>query len=205
MTQHRRSVLVAIAALPLAGPAVAQAQTAGPSPRVRIETPKGAVVLELYPDKAPITAANFLRYVDENRYEGGVFYRALRLSFAPERGLLQGGLNGIETKALPPIAHEPTSQTGLKHLDGTVSMARFDPGTAKCEFFICVGDSPYFDADPKQPGDNLGFAAFGKVVEGMDVVRALHQLPVSETAGEQFGMKGQILEPPVPFTKIARA
>ncbi|ATQ42047.1 peptidylprolyl isomerase [Caulobacter mirabilis] len=200
MTQHRRSVLAAIAALPLAGPALAQA----PAPRVRIETPKGAVVLELYPDKAPVTAGNFLRYVDENRYEGGVFYRALRLGFAPERGLLQGGLNGIETKALPPIAHEPTSQTGLKHLDGTVSMARFDPGTAKCEFFICVGDSPYFDADPKQPGDNLGFAAFGQVIEGMDVVRALHQLPVSETAGAEFGMKGQMLEPPVPITSIKR-
>jgi len=202
MTQHRRTVLGLLAGLPLAGRAFAQAPA--PAPRVRIETPNGSIVLELYTDKAPVTAGNFLRYVDENRYQGGVFYRALRLGFAPEKGLLQGGLNGRETKALPPIAHEPTSQTGIKHLDGTISMARFDPGTAKCEFFICVGDSPYFDADSKQPGDNQGFAAFGRVVEGMDVVRALHQLPVSPTEGEAYGMKGQILAPPVPITAIKR-
>lgn len=201
MTQHRRTVLGLLAALPLGQRAFAQT----PQPRVRIETPRGVIVVELQADKAPITAGNFLRYVDEGRYAGGVFYRALRLGFAPEKGLLQGGLNGIETRALPPIAHEPTSQTGLSHKDGTVSMARFDPGTAKCEFFICLGDSPYFDADPKQPGDNLGFAAFAQVVEGMDVVRALHQLPVSETEGEAYGMKGQILAPPVPITAISRA
>lgn len=204
MTQHRRTVLGLLAGLPLAGRAFAQGQIGAPAPRVRLETPKGAIVIEVYADKAPVTAGNFLRYVDEGRYEGGVFYRALRLGFAPEKGLLQGGLNGIETKALPPIAHEPTTQTGLKHLDGTISMARFDPGTAKCEFFICVGDSPYFDADPKQPGDNHGFAAFGRVVEGMDVVRLLHQLPTSPTEGEAFGMKGQILAPPVPITAIKR-
>lgn len=204
MTQHRRTVLGLLAGLPLAGRAFAQGQTGAPAPRVRLETPKGVIVLEVYADKAPVTAGNFLRYVDEGRYEGGVFYRALRLGFAPEKGLLQGGLNGIETKALPPIAHEPTTQTGIKHLDGTISMARFDPGTAKCEFFICVGDSPYFDADPKQPGDNQGFAAFGRVVEGMDVVRLLHQLPTSPTEGEAFGMKGQILAPPVPITAIKR-
>lgn len=201
MSQHRRTVLGLLAALPLAaGQALAQAA----APRVRIETAKGAIVLELYTDKAPITAGNFLRYVDEGRYAGAVFYRALRLGFAPDKGLLQGGLNGREDKALPPIAHEPTSQTGIKHLDGTISMARFDPGTAKCEFFICVGDSAYFDADPRQPGDNQGFAAFGRVVEGMDVVRALHQLPVSATAGEEYGMKGQILEPSVPITAMKR-
>lgn len=202
MKQHRRHVLGLLAGLPLAGQAFAQAPA--PAPRVRIETAQGAIVLELYPDKAPVTVANFLRYVDEGRYKGGVFYRALRLDFAPERGLLQGGLNGFESKALPPIAHEPTSQTGISHKDGTISMARFAPGSAKCEFFICLGDSSYFDADPKQPGDNLGYAAFGQVVEGMDVVRALHQGPISATEGKAYGMEGQILATPVPMTAVKR-
>lgn len=198
MTQHRRTVLGLIAALPLAGPSLAQA----PSPRVRIETPRGVIVIELHPDKAPITAANFLRYVDENRYEGGVFYRALRLGFAPDKGLLQGGLNGIETKALPPIAHEPTSETRLSHTDGAVSMARNEPGSATGDFFIIVGNVSTLDANRSAPGDP-GFAVFGRVVEGMDVVRKILAAPKSTTEGEGF-MVGQMLEPRIRIVSAQR-
>lgn len=224
MTQDRRQLLGLLAGLPLvgslfAGPALAQTQAApyvpppAPAtpppvlgPRVKVTTPKGAFVIEVYPDKAPVTAANFLAYVDQKRYAGANFYRALRYPGFPGQGLAQAGLSGLPVgKRLPPIKHEPTTQTGLSHVDGTVSVARFAPGSATSEFFIVVGEvSGALDADPKAPGDNQGFAAFGKVVEGMEVVRAILAAPTSETKGEGV-MKGQILEPNIPITAIVRA
>ena len=97
---------------------------------------------------------------------------------------------------LKPIAHEPTTKTGLSHVTGAISMGRTDPGTATSDFFICVGDMTYMDADPKQPGDNLGFATFGKVVDGMDTVKKILAAPTSPTAGEGV-MKGEMLAKPV--------
>ncbi len=188
----RRDFLAGAAAAMGAGSAGAQS----PLPRVAVETAQGSFTLELAADKAPVTVANFLRYVTTKRYDGSTFYRALRNSWAPETGLVQGGLQNDPAKLLPPIAHESTAQTGLSHRDGTISLARYAPGTATSDFFICLGDMVSLDADPNLPGDNLGFAAFGRVVEGMDTVRAILAQPTSPTKGDE-GMRGQMLEPPV--------
>jgi len=199
----RRDILIGaglLAALP-AG-ALAQAAPASKPPvYVAIDTPQGRIVIELAVAQAPVTTANFLRYVDRKLYDNATFFRASRAPGAVDYGLIQGGLQGIG--ALPPIAHEPTTQTGLKHTDGVVSIARTAPGTATSDFFICIGDAPYLDADPKQPGDNLGFAAFGRVVQGMDVAKKILALP---TPGKAINpvMKGQILDPPVPITSARR-
>ena len=101
------------------------------------------------------------------------------------------------------IKHEPTTQTGVKHLNGAISVARLAPGTARGEFTISVGDQPSLDADPSKPGDNLGYAAFGRVVEGMDVVWKILDAPTSPTAGEGV-MKGQMLEPKIRVLKVTR-
>ena len=181
------------------------AQTAPAAlPRVLLQTADGPITLELAADKAPITCANFLRYVDARRYDGGVFYRALKLSPQPLAGLIQGGVKNDPAKAFPPIAHESTRTTGLSHKDGTVSMARYDPGTATSEFFICIGDIPSLDADPTQSGDNAGFAAFGHVVDGMDTARKILTAPASATAGEGQ-MKGQMLDPEIAIVTARRA
>jgi peptidyl-prolyl cis-trans isomerase A (cyclophilin A) len=185
-----------------AAPALAQAPAAGPV-RVKLDTADGPIMLELYPDKAPITAGNFLRYVDEKRFDGATFYRASKVPNAPEFGLVQGGVQNDPTRVLKPIAHEPTTKTGLSHTNGAISMGRTSPGTATSDFFICVGDMTYMDADPKQPGDNLGFAAFGKVVEGMDTVQKILAAPTSPTAGEGV-MKGEMLAQPVKIVTARR-
>jgi len=203
----RRDVLAGAAAL-AALPALGQTPApAGPEPaapvRVTVTTGQGRIVLELYPDKAPITVANFLRYVDMKRYDGSTFYRASHAPTDPTIGLVQGGLQNDPAKILKPIAHESTLQTGLKHKDGTISLARRAQGTATSDFFICVGEASYLDADPKAPGDNAGFAAFGQVVEGMDVVRKILTLPTSATAGSPE-MKGEMLQPPVPIISMRR-
>ncbi|MFZ4606700.1 MAG: peptidylprolyl isomerase [Caulobacter sp.] len=201
MKQDRRTLVAAMAGLPLLG-GVARAQT--PPVRVAIETAAGTITVELYGDKAPITVANFLRYVDEKRLDGAEFYRTVRLEALPNAGLLQGGCHGDPKRLLPPIAHEPTSQTGLRHKVGTLSMPRRELGTADGEFFICLEEAPWYDVNPIKPGDNLGYAAFGQVVGGMDVVLAIHAMPVSPTEGADYGMAGQILDPPVKFTTVKR-
>lgn len=198
----RRLILAASLAF-AAGPALAQ--TPPSLVRVALKTPEGDIVLELYPDKAPITVANFLRYVDRKLYDGASFYRASRPAggVTADYGLLQGGLNKNVAKKLPPIAHESTLKTGLSHTEGTISVGRFAPGTATSEFFICVGDQTYLDADPNAPKQNPGFAAFGRVVEGMDVVKKLLLLPQDPNAGEGV-MKGEMLRRPVPITTARR-
>jgi len=172
--------------------------------RVVLETGQGPITLELYVDKAPITTANFLRYVDQKRYDGASFFRASRAPGPVDYGLIQGGLQGDPDKVFKPIAHEPNSVTGIKHTDGVVSIARNAPGSATSDFFICVGDAPYLDADPAAAGDNLGFAAFGRVVEGMDVVHRIINLPTPGVAINPV-MKGQMLEPKVPILRARRA
>jgi len=196
----RRAFLAGAGAL-AAGRAMAQTP---PAPvRVKLVTGAGVIVLELYPDKAPITAANYLRYVDQKRYDGASFYRASHAPNSFDYGLVQGGLQNDPARILKPIAHEPTTRTGLTHRDGTISMGRHAPGSATSDFFICVGDQAYLDADPKAAGDNLGFAAFGQVVEGMDVVKAILVAPTSPTAGTGT-MKGEMLKPPVPIATARR-
>ncbi len=178
-------------------------QTAAANPRVELQTGQGLIVLELFADKAPITSADFLRYIDAGLYDGATIYRALRTQGAPTTGLIQGGARLDPAHPIAPIAHESTTKTGLSHKDGTVSLARRAPGTATSDFFICVGDDPYLDADPTQPGDNLGFAAFGHVLAGMDVVRRILALPTSPTLGAPE-MAGQMLDPPVPILSARR-
>jgi peptidyl-prolyl cis-trans isomerase A (cyclophilin A) len=189
-----RRQFLAAAAILAASPAFAQAAPV----RVALTTAEGVVVLELYPDKAPVTAGNFLRYVDARKYDGAEFYRASRPpgAAAADYGLLQGGIRNPEVAQFPPIAHEPTTRTGLSHTDGTIALGRFAPGTAQSDFFICVGDQSYLDADPKAPGDNVGFAAFGRVVEGMEVVRKILAMPLDPEKGKGV-MKGEILKSPV--------
>jgi peptidyl-prolyl cis-trans isomerase A (cyclophilin A) len=197
---RRRSVLAAAGGL-LARPAFAQAPAS--KPKVAIQTGKGLIIVELEAGKAPITVANFLRYVDSGRYDGATFYRASRAPGAPSVGIIEGGLQNDPAKLLAPIAHESTQMTGLAHLDGTISMARDAPGTATADFFVCCGEASYLDAHPDAPGDNAGYAAFGTVIEGMDVVRAILALPTPGVARNP-AMQGQILDPPVPIASMRR-
>ncbi|MEG3165988.1 peptidylprolyl isomerase [Sphingomonas sp. PB2P19] len=191
----------AVSAQEVASPPPAVPAVPADAVRVVLTTSEGPIVFALDKDHAPKTTANFLRYVDQKRLDGVTFYRAMKL--AGGTGLIQGGINGDPKRALPPVAHEPTTVTGLTHDDATISLARFAPGTATADFFITVGAIPYLDADPKRPGDNTGFAAFGHVVEGMDVVRRILEAPTSPTAGSG-AMKGQMIAAPVRILTVRR-
>ena len=169
--------------------------------KVTLKTSFGDIVLALETERAPLTSANFLRYVDQKRLDGGEFYRAVPVGEDGKYGLIQGGLHGNLKRVLKPIAHEPTSITGLTHDDGAISMARREPGTATAEFFIIVGGLSSLDAQPN--GGDPGYAVFGHVVEGMDVVRAILGQPTSATAGEG-DMKGQMLATPVKIQSAKR-
>jgi peptidyl-prolyl cis-trans isomerase A (cyclophilin A) len=180
-----------------------QAQAPRPATvRVSLQTSEGAILLELEKERAPATTANFLLYVDQKRFDGTSFYRATKVG--PGYGLIQGGIRNDPKRALPPVAHEPTSRTGLSHDDGTISMARAAPGSATGDFFITIGAMPSLDANPAAQGDNLGFAAFGHVVEGMDVVRRILDAPTSPTEGVG-AMKGQMIAAPVRILAARRA
>ena len=195
-------------ALSLAVPALAQEAAAAPPPapatvKVTLTTAQGPIVLGLEKERAPITTANFLRYVDQKRLDGAAFYRAAKAPNAPDYGLVQFGTRNDPKKTLPPIAHEPTTKTGLSHKTGTISLARNAPGTGAGDFFIIVGDTPSLDANPAAPGDNQGFAAFGHVVEGMDLIRQILAAPTDPDKGEGV-MKGQYLASPVVITSARR-
>lgn len=149
------------------------------SPRIAIDTPTGKIVVEIYEDKAPATAGNFLNLVDAGAFNSGeaTFYRVVRPDNQTNPAkieVIQGGLNDREE--YPHISHETTAATGIKHTDGVISMARNEPGTAGTEFFICIGDQPSLDFGGNRNPDGQGFAAFGRVVEGMDVVRQIQQM-----------------------------
>lgn len=161
---------------------------------VAIETSAGRIVVALDKTHAPITTANFLHYVDTHRFDGENFYRAMHVGGG---GLIQGGVRTDARKLYPPIKHEPTSQTGLRNVAGAIAMANAGAGTARADFFILASDIPSLDAK----GDEPGFAVFGHVIEGMDVVNKILVSPVSQTNGEGV-MKGQMLEPVI---KIVRA
>lgn len=184
-------------------PAAAQTTPPGPPlPRVAVQTSAGAFVVEADTVHAPISAGNFLRYVDQHRLDGVRFYRAVKV--ADHFGFVQFGPDGDPKRILPPIAHEPTTVTGIRHTDGTLSTARLAPGSARGEFTISVGDQPSFDADPAKPGDNLGYAAFGHVVSGMDTVLKIFDAPVSPTATMRGAFKGEVPAAPVTILSARR-
>ncbi|MCI4588492.1 peptidylprolyl isomerase [Sphingobium sp. BYY-5] len=198
----RQLALILLAAFTLS-PALAQTVPAASNPadvRVALETDKGRIVVAVHMDKAPITAANFLKYVDQKRLDGSLFYRGVG---AADYGFVQGGAQNDPKRILPPIRHEPTTLTGLTHDDGALSMARYAPGSATGDFFVVLGKMPAMDAHPDAAGDNQGFAVFAHAVEGLDVVKAILVAPKSPTAGEGV-MKGQMLETPVKILTARR-
>ena len=173
--------------------------------RLAMVTTLGTIEIDLDGKHAPITAANFLHYVDTKRFDGITFYRAMHLAWGDQpNGLVQAGLRDPR-KLFPPIAHEPTSQTGLSHKAGSLSMARNAPGTATTDFSILLSDMTGLDADPKVTDPDLaqGYAVFGHVVSGMDVVRKIWDAPMSPTAGEGV-MRGQMLADPVKVLTVRR-
>lgn len=197
--------LAALAASPLAAQD-ADPQTVHETTLVVLETTAGDITVALETERAPITARNFLRYADEDRFDGTVFYRAMHLDWGdPPNGLIQGGTQNDPDRILDGIAHEPTDQTGLTHTDGALSMARLDPGTATGDFSIMIKDQTGLDAQPASEDPNLraGYAVFGYVVEGLDVVRAIHASPRDPDAGEGW-MKGQMLAQPVTIIDVRR-
>jgi peptidyl-prolyl cis-trans isomerase A (cyclophilin A) len=173
---------------------------------VVMATSIGDITIELYPQQAPITVANFLRHVDEERYAGGRFYRTVRADNDRNPKLINVIQGGIQESAapLPPIAHETTQATGLRHIDGAISMARGAPGTASSEFFICIGDNPNLDFGALRNADGQGFAAFGGVVAGMDVVRRIHAASANAPTDEPY-VRGQILDQPVEIRSVRRS
>ena len=207
---QRRFALVAAPLLfTLVAAAPKRAVAPAPLPdivQVAMTTEKGVITLELDAKRAPITVRNFVRYVDQRRFDGITFYRAMHLAWGtPPNGLIQAGTRGDPRKSLPPIAHEPTSATGLLHKAGALSMARHAPGTAAGDFSILLSDMPGLDADPAatDPEPKAGYAVFGRVTQGMDVVRAIWDAPRSPTLGEGV-MKGQMLSPPVRVLTVRR-
>ncbi|HSH50117.1 MAG TPA: peptidylprolyl isomerase [Bacteroidales bacterium] len=149
--------------------------------KIEINTKYGSIIAVLYPDKAPITCENFIKYIKNNKFEGANFYRVVRLNNQPDNTIkievIQGGLGfDVEESPYPPIKHETTLETGLLHKNGTLSMARAKPGTASSEFFICIGNQPELDFGGERNPDGQGFAAFGKVVRGMDIVKKIQQM-----------------------------
>jgi peptidyl-prolyl cis-trans isomerase A (cyclophilin A) len=199
---------LALAAAPAASPvAVPQQSPAAVAasdtrPYVALATNAGTIVIRLEDKRAPVTTANFLRYVDSKRMDGFTFYRTTR-SWGPDSRLVQAGNRGDPRKNYPPIAHEPTTLTGLTHCKGAIAMARLAPGDATTDFFLLLSDIPGFDADPKQPGDNAGFAVFGEIVAGAEVAEQIYAAPTSETAGDG-PMKGQMIVAPFKIVSARR-
>jgi peptidyl-prolyl cis-trans isomerase A (cyclophilin A) len=204
--KHRflAAALLAALAVPAFAQASAPPAATTPVPKedlvpVAIDTSLGRIVVALDRGRAPVTTANFLHYVDTHRLDGESFYRAMHSGTS---NLIQGGVRSDARKLFPPIAHEPTTQTGVHNLTGAISMANAGPGTTRADFFILLSDVPAFDANGPG-GDANGFAAFGHVTEGMDVVTKIFESPVSPDKGAG-PMKGQMLEPQIKILKAAR-
>lgn len=163
---------------------------------MEIQTKFGDIEVELFPDQAPISVAAFLKYVDSGYYKNSSFYRVLNDDNQPmgnaETALLQGGIWKTKPNiTLAGIPHETTQQTKLSHTNGTISLAREAPGTANSEFFICIGDQPGFDYGGSNSSDGQGYAAFGRVLKGMEIVRKIYIQP---TNGEQLKQQVDILD-----------
>jgi peptidyl-prolyl cis-trans isomerase A (cyclophilin A) len=175
------------------------AQEPKPPVQVEIRTELGTITVEVFPDRAPTTVSNFLRYVDGGFYDGGSFHRTVHEDNQPTDSVRIAVIQGDLARErggdrFGPIALERTNQTGLKHLDGSISMARGGPATATSSFFICVGDQPELDYGGRRNPDGQGFAAFGVVLDGMDVVRAINRSPA----------EGQSLTPPIRILGVGR-
>lgn len=206
------AALVFIALTAAAPPKKARAPKATPVPakivlaeveRVVMTTELGPIIIDLDGKNAPVSTANFLRYVVGKRFDNMVFYRVMRLPWGEQpNGLVQAGLRGDPARVLPQIAHESTAQTGLKHVAGAISMARLGVGTATADFSILISDIPGLDAG-KNPNDPAGYAVFGRVVEGLDVARKIYDAPLSPTAGSGV-LKGQMIDRPVKILTVRR-
>ena len=175
--------------------------------RVQVQTELGDIVVEVDQAKAPNTAANFLKYVDAGHYDGGTWHRTLKMDNQPESAVkievIQAGVSADRAKSgFPPIALERTNVTGLLHKDGAISMARGGPDSATSGWFICINDQPSLDFGGARNPDGQGFAAFGRVVSGMDVVRKIQMAPSS--ADRKTNTEAQRLTPPIKIIKVAR-
>ena len=175
--------------------------------RVLVQTELGNIVIEVDAAKAPGTTANFLKYVEAGHYNGGTFHRTVKMDNQPQSDVkievIQAGVNPEVAKSgFPPIPIERTSVTGILHKDGVVSMARGEPDSATSGWFICINDQPSLDFGGKRNPDGQGFAAFGRVVSGMDVVRKIQMAPSS--ADRQTNAEAQRLTPPIKILKVAR-
>jgi peptidyl-prolyl cis-trans isomerase A (cyclophilin A) len=187
--------------------ATALVSTQSKSVRVRVQTELGDIVLEVDPVKAPITTANFLKYVDAGHYDGGTWHRTVKMDNQPESTVkievIQAGVNPDKAKSgFPAIALERTSVTGLLHKDGAVSMARGAPDSATSGWFVCINDQPSLDFGGNRNPDGQGFGAFGRVVSGMEVVRKIQAAPSS--ASRTTNTEAQRLTPPIKILKVAR-
>ena len=175
--------------------------------RVLVQTELGDIVVEVDQERAPVTAANFLRYVDAGHYNGGTWHRTVKMDNQPESAVkievMQAGVNPEFAKsAFPPIALERTSVTGISHKDGVISMARSTPDSATSGWFICINDQPSLDFGGARNPDGQGFAAFGRVIKGMDVVRKIQSAPSS--TNRTTNTEAQRLTPPIRIIKVAR-
>lgn len=176
------------------------------SERVVFETAIGSIVIQVDQKRAPASAADFLKYVDQDLYKGAGFYRTVRSdndNGTPKIDAIQGGL--LEgTSGLPPVAHESTKMTGLRHVDGAISLARAAPGTGSAAaFFIAIGDQPALDHGATRNPDQQGFAVFGQVIRGLSVVRKIHAVPAAQLGGSEY-TKGQMLNKPVMIRSARR-
>ena len=205
---HRRSILGIAAVMIVAWTSThVEAQTTARPVRVRVQTELGDIIVEVDQAKAPVTAANFLRYVDAGHYDGGQWHRTVKPDNQPQSAIkievIQAEVNPDRAKeAFPPIVLERTNLTGLLHTDGTVSMARDAADTATSAWFICINDQPSLDFGGKRNPDGQGFAAFGRVVSGMDVVRKIQASPSS--ADRTTNAEAQKLTPPIKVIKVSR-
>ena len=175
--------------------------------RVRVQTELGDIVVEVDQAKAPVTAANFLRYVDAGHYDGGMWHRTVKMNNQPESTVkievIQAGVNPERAKdGFPPIALERTNKTGILHKDGVISMARGAPDSATSGWFVCINDQPSLDFGGARNPDGQGFAAFGRVVSGMDVVRKIQAAPSSTNM--TTNAEAQRLTPPIRILKVTR-
>ena len=200
----KRSLFFAALCLTAAG-SIVTAQA--PLPRVLVQTELGDIVIEVDQTRAPATAANFLKYVDAGHFNGGTFHRTVKMDNQPESTIkievIQAGVNPDQAKSgFPPITLERTSVTGITHKDGVVSMARGEPDSATSGWFICINDQPSLDFGGMRNPDGQGFAAFGRVVSGMDVVRKIQMAPSS--TNRTTNPEAQRLTPPIKIVKVTR-
>lgn len=202
-----RRTILAVVVLSVAASVATLLHAQSKPVRVRVETERGDIVLEVDPARAPVTSANFLKYVDAGHYDGGVFHRTVKMDNQPESTVkievIQAGVNPEKAKdGFGPIALERTSVTGMTHRDGVVSMARGMPDSATSGWFVCINDQPSLDFGGKRNPDGQGFGAFGRIVSGMDVVRKIQMAPSS--TNRTTNTEAQRLTPPIKIVKATR-